>query len=239
MSVYSTYSSSAHTFSYDHRRSSVNSMIRGPPHKSNMQIVLPQPLAPTAAGNGLPGSTGGNYNDAEDSALRRNQRRHSRVDMWTETNNIARSKSPLVPLADLAADGSRERNRRPSQGSEKSGRSLELPNGGHFQHMQPPPPLPAASSRSFLTSSRSGTPTSSSSALPPMSSAMTTPQRSMGSSELVLEKPPSPSDAQSTSTSSNAAPADADSKPPPQQPQNDVKPDNLPIIPSSQPIETK
>ncbi|KAG9045063.1 hypothetical protein FS837_007110 [Tulasnella sp. UAMH 9824] len=246
MSVYSNYSS-AGTFSYDHRRSSVGSMIRGPPHKSNMQIVLPQPLAPTAAGPGMPGSTSnGNY-DADDSAIRRNQRRHSRVDMWTETNNFARSKSPLADLA-TAADGSRGgRNRRPSQGSEKSGRSLELPNGGgHFQHMQPPPPLPAASSRSFLTSSRSGTPTSSSSALPPMSSAMTTPQRSMGSSELVLEKRPGSADAQSTSTLANApaepAPAPAateDSKPPPpsaQQPQNDVKPDNLPIIPS---IETK
>ncbi|KIO30820.1 hypothetical protein M407DRAFT_145997 [Tulasnella calospora MUT 4182] len=236
MSMLSTYSS--HTFSYDHRRSSVGSMIRGPPHKSNMQIILPQPLAPTAAGNGnLPlGSNTSMYSDAaEDAAIRRNQRRHSRVDMWTETNNFARAKSPMADLA----DGSRGRNPRPSLGSEKSGRSLELPTGG--QRMQPPPPLPAASSRSLLTSSPSATPNSSSSALPPMSSAMTTPLRSMpGSSELVLEKRPGSSDAQSTSTlSNNVAATVDDSKPPvlPQpQPQNDVKPDNLPIIPS---IDTK
>ncbi|KAG8983301.1 hypothetical protein FRB90_006140, partial [Tulasnella sp. 427] len=47
MSMYSTYSSS--TYHVDPRRASVGSMIRGPPHKSNMQIVLPEPLAPTAA----------------------------------------------------------------------------------------------------------------------------------------------------------------------------------------------
>ncbi|KAG8951955.1 hypothetical protein FRC04_005288 [Tulasnella sp. 424] len=232
MSMLSTYSSSGYT--YDPRRSSVTSMIRGPPHKSNMQIVLPAPLAATAAsgpGIGFPGNNIGNAHDAEDSAFRRNQRRHSRVDLWTETNNIARSKSPLADFSAAADSGSRS-NRRPSLGSEKSGRSLELANSGQFMHMQPPPPLPAASSRSLLTSSP--TPNSSSSALPPMSSAMTTPQLS---TEIVHEKHASSSDAHSTSTSNNAVPVDDSKPPPPPQPQNVVKSDNLPSIPSLPAIE--
>ncbi|KAG8872537.1 hypothetical protein FRB97_007553 [Tulasnella sp. 331] len=102
---------------YSERR---NSVIRGPPHKSNMQIILPQPLAPNLAstlvdpiGSTPPPSAYGNRNV---------NNRRSRADMWAET--LSRSHTPGPPSATSHAD-----DHQPSRKGTKSGDSEGLHAG--------------------------------------------------------------------------------------------------------------
>lgn len=80
--------------------------IRGPPHKNNMQIVLPEPLASGLASSPVPD-------------LRQSNRR-SRADLWADTH-VSRSQSPHASGAASDSEGPR----RKSFSRRKSGESIE------------------------------------------------------------------------------------------------------------------
>ncbi|KAG8907570.1 hypothetical protein FRB99_003494 [Tulasnella sp. 403] len=78
----SMYSIAGSVQSFDPRRASA---IRGAPHKTNMQIVLPEPLAAASNHAGM-NAIGGNPGNSNSGFNRRQSHRASRVDLWTESH---------------------------------------------------------------------------------------------------------------------------------------------------------
>ncbi|KAG9028989.1 hypothetical protein FRB95_005857 [Tulasnella sp. JGI-2019a] len=131
---------------YSERR---NSVIRGPPHKSNMQIILPQPLAPNLANN-LNVDPIGTSGPPSAYGNRHVSNRMSRVDLWADSLAHSHSLPNSIDHGEEQAP-----SRKGSRKERKSVESADL-NGGALDRSRSK--NNRLSRQEPLPTSRSGTP---------------------------------------------------------------------------------